>query len=301
MDVLLTGATGFVGTAVLARLRTLPGVTRIRVLTRRAEPAPHDVEVVRGDLAETTTIVGATEGADVVIHAAAYVGSDERLAARVNDAGTRALAADCTRSGVRLISVSTTAVYGPGPHRLAREGEVGVHPVSAVSVSRSAGEAHVLSAGGKVVRAALTYGVGDRWFIPTALAGVRALGGWVGAGSARLSTVHVSSLSAQISLLAADPGTVPESIFHAADPEPVTFKEMLTSVARQLGIDLPNEDIPVDDPRLADAPPQLLQRSFVDHTYDGDLLRRRTGWHAHPERHPRLSGEDLDWYASVTR
>ncbi|MBS3178168.1 MULTISPECIES: NAD-dependent epimerase/dehydratase family protein [unclassified Pseudoclavibacter] len=183
MEILLTGATGFVGTAVLARLRTMPDVTRVRVLSRGPDRAPRGVDVVRGDLAETRTIVGAAEGADVVIHAAGYVGNDPRMATSVNDAGTRALAGECTRSGARLIAVSTTAVYGPGPHRLAREGEVAMHPVSAASVSRSAGEAHVLSAGGTVVRAALTYGGGDRWFIPTALAGVRALGGWWAVGT----------------------------------------------------------------------------------------------------------------------
>jgi nucleoside-diphosphate-sugar epimerase len=301
MEILLTGATGFVGTAVLARLRTMPDVTRIRVLARGPDRAPRGADVVRGDLAETRTIVGAAEGADVVIHAAGYVGNDPRMATSVNDAGTRALAGECTRSGARLIAVSTTAVYGPGPHRLAREGEVAMHPVSAASVSRSAGEAHVLSAGGKVVRAALTYGGGDRWFIPTALAGVRALGGWVGGGNARLSTVHVSSLAAQIVLLATDSGDIPDAIFHAADPEPATFREMLTSVARRLGLDLPEVDIPVDDPRLAEVPPQLLQRAFVEHTYDGELLRRRTGWRGHRDRDLRLSRADLDWYASVTR
>lgn len=254
---------------------------------------------MRADLTEAATLVDVTADVDVVIHAASYVGSDEATATAVNDVGAANLVRECQRTGTRIVLVSTTAVYGPGPHTLAREGELPVHPVSAASVSRSAGEAHVLSAGGKAVRAALTYGGGDRWFIPTALAGVRATRGWVGGGGARLSTIHVSRLAQQVVGLATGFDSISPTVFHAADADPATFREILTSVADKLGVQLANQDIPVDHPLLAQVPAQVLQRAYVDHTYSGELLSSLTGVPSGAGFEPTTA--DLDWYAAATQ
>ncbi|PPF42210.1 hypothetical protein C5B85_16810 [Pseudoclavibacter sp. AY1F1] len=299
MRVLLTGATGFVGAAVHERLRLMPEVSSIRLLVREDRPAVAGSagDYFRGDLTDEPSLAGITAGMDVVVHAASYVGADEVVATAVNDFGTAALVGECQRTATRIVDVSTTAIYGPGPHRLSREGELAAHPVSVASASRSAGESRTLGAGGKVVRAALTYGAGDRWFVPLALAGVRTSRGWVGGGGARLSTIHVSSLAAQVAALALRFDEIEESVFHAADPAPATFREIMTHVGDALGVALSDRDIPVDDPLLAHLPPQLLQRAYVDHSYSGELLSARTGVQA--QGGVRLTQADLDWYATT--
>lgn len=299
MKVLLTGATGFVGVAVQEQLQSMPDVSGVRLLVRSPGSAAPDskTEIFRADLTDPSSFEGLTNGVDVVVHAASYVGADASVATAVNDLGTAALVGECRRTATRIVYVSTTAVYGPGPHRLAREGELSAHPMSVASASRNEGESHVLEAGGKVIRAALTYGPGDRWFLPTALAGVQAVGGWVGGGGARLSTIHVSTLAAQGAALAIGFDTIEESVFHAADPAPATFREILTLVADQLGITLSDRDTPIDHPLLAQVPAQLLQRAYVDHSYSGELLSSRTGVRA--KEGVRLTQADLDWYAAT--
>ncbi|MGW2547156.1 NAD-dependent epimerase/dehydratase family protein, partial [Kitasatospora sp. NPDC001574] len=90
--VLLTGAGGFIGSAVLAALRALPGLGGIRALTRSAAPA--GTVRVAGDLADPATLRGAADGADVLVHLASLVGGPEDACTAVNVHGTRALLAE---------------------------------------------------------------------------------------------------------------------------------------------------------------------------------------------------------------
>ncbi|MEV6008329.1 NAD-dependent epimerase/dehydratase [Streptomyces sp. NPDC051976] len=68
--VVVLGATGFVGSAVLARLARRD--IRIRAVARRAAPVPPgaraDIEVVTADLTERETLARAVKGADAVVH-----------------------------------------------------------------------------------------------------------------------------------------------------------------------------------------------------------------------------------------
>ena len=63
--VLVTGANGFIGTALLPRLAAA-GFTP-RVFTRRPFEG-NGVEAVRGDLAEPGTLAAAVAGTDAVVH-----------------------------------------------------------------------------------------------------------------------------------------------------------------------------------------------------------------------------------------
>jgi nucleoside-diphosphate-sugar epimerase len=240
LRVLLTGASGFIGSAVLRRL-TRQDVD-VRALTRRKHPLPAEVEEVHADLARPETLEGICAGVHVLVHAASHVGSDEQLCTQINDMGTAALMREARRAGVeRVVQLSTTAVYGRGPHRGAAVGDLEPDPGSPASRSRLAGEAHALRHGALVLRAGLITGAGDRWLVP-ALAELahRVPGYWRG-GQAKLSLIDVEDL-ARIVIRAAlrIPGTGRSSapvqgIHHAVHPTPVRSRELMDTLA-ELGV-----------------------------------------------------------------
>lgn len=116
--ILLTGSTGFVGSALLTALQKLPGC-RVVSAVRSAASASDDVVVV-GDIDGATDYSSALAGVNVVIHAAAraHIMKDEvsdPLAEyrRVNVDGTLNLARQAAVAGVkRFIFISSIGVNG---------------------------------------------------------------------------------------------------------------------------------------------------------------------------------------------
>ncbi|MER7702185.1 NAD-dependent epimerase/dehydratase family protein [Kitasatospora sp. NPDC097605] len=230
--VLLTGAGGFIGSAVLAALRALPGVGEVRALTRSSAPA--GTVPVAADLADPATLRGAADGADVLVHLAALVGGPERECAAVNVHGTRALLAEAGRAGVgRIVHLSTSAVYGDGPHRGIGVDEVAPAPVSAASRTRLTGEAAALDAGAVVLRAPLVLGAGDRWVVPCLADLLRRVPARWDGGGALLSLVAVTDLARLIAdlALAPDPAAAPPGVYHAGHPEPAPIAGLLAVLA----------------------------------------------------------------------
>ncbi len=116
--VLVTGATGFIGSHLAERLVAEGACVRVLVRNpKRLLPALSDrVEVVRGDLLQPDGFVTATKDCEVVFHVAAWLGTPPRKEAAyaLNVAATRQLAETAQAAGVRrLISTSSIAVYGP--------------------------------------------------------------------------------------------------------------------------------------------------------------------------------------------
>lgn len=112
---LVTGATGTVGSRLVARL--LEEGVRVRALSRRASPSPEleGAEPVRGDVTDQDAVMRAAQGADFVLHAAGYIGGlepDWETASAVNAEGTRHVVRAARAAGCdRLVHYSTNAVY----------------------------------------------------------------------------------------------------------------------------------------------------------------------------------------------
>ena len=113
MNVLVTGAGGFLGREVVARL-LLRG-HRVRAMIRPASPVPAwtgEVEILRTDLRAPDDLAAAFTGIDAVIHLAAATSGSEEVQFASTVAGTERLLAAMAQSSVRrLILVSSLVVY----------------------------------------------------------------------------------------------------------------------------------------------------------------------------------------------
>lgn len=123
MTVCVTGATGFLGGALIRRL--LAQGIPVRALARPSSRADKlealGAEVIRGDLSDSTAVARAVEGAEVVYHVAAMVEAPGDLAdfLDANRGGTERAFHSALQHGVRAIVYSSSiAVYG-----LARDGQ----------------------------------------------------------------------------------------------------------------------------------------------------------------------------------
>jgi nucleoside-diphosphate-sugar epimerase len=120
MRVLVTGATGFIGTEVTRQL-CAAGV-RTRVMTRRPTRSPKldglDIEAVHGDLTVPDMLADAADGCDAVIHLGGRaVFEPARLLEPTFVHGTRALADAAESAGARrFVFGSSLLVHRPSPH-----------------------------------------------------------------------------------------------------------------------------------------------------------------------------------------
>ncbi|MEX2644555.1 MAG: NAD-dependent epimerase/dehydratase family protein, partial [Acetobacterales bacterium] len=121
MRVLVTGATGFVGRAVVPALLRAGHDPVAAVRRDKPGHTADGVPAVRiADIGPATEWRSALAGVDAVVHLAAWAhrpGADpreaERECARINAAGTARLASEAAAAGVRrLVYVSTVKVHG---------------------------------------------------------------------------------------------------------------------------------------------------------------------------------------------
>ena len=113
-DVLVTGATGFIGLILVPRL--LEDGRRVRVLQRRPGPVPAGVEAVAGDVTNRESLTPAMDGVSTVINLAGVVShleSDRPRMEAVSVTGAENVLAAARAAGVkRVVHVSSVASVG---------------------------------------------------------------------------------------------------------------------------------------------------------------------------------------------
>ncbi|MCF3119178.1 NAD-dependent epimerase/dehydratase family protein [Streptomyces arenae] len=305
--VLLTGATGFVGSAVLRRLlaaRPEEGGVQVRALARTASGRPElpGLDWASADLTAPESLRGVGRDADVLIHLASLVSGDEETCAAVNVRGTGALMEEARRAGVRrIVHLSTAAVYGPGPHSGLDVDEIAPAPTSPASRTRLEGESAALAAGATVLRPGLVLGRGDRWVVP-ALAELRERvpAQWDG-GRALSSMVDVDDLARLIVTLACVPGSSPGGVHHASHPVPVRNGDLMARLTGLGVLDPVTEDWTWQEclDRFHGTPGRMTERQFAlvarDHWYHSEEIWRMTGCPEGPGPLARLD-DAAAWY-----
>ena len=167
MKILVTGATGKVGSRLTKRLAQRGDEVRalVRDPGRATDLLENGIELAEGDLLAENSLAAAVRGVDAVVHCAAFFrGATPEQAHAVNDLGTQHLANAARNASVkRFIFTSTGLVYGPNGGRPSREDDPCL-PMEAYPASKLAAERFLLAMEGldvRVLRLPFVYGDGD--------------------------------------------------------------------------------------------------------------------------------------------
>ncbi|MEU5665786.1 SDR family oxidoreductase [Streptomyces longwoodensis] len=290
MRVFVTGATGFIGSAVVREL--LDAGHRVVGLARsdRGEASLKEAgaEPLRGDLTDPDTLRRGAAGADGVIHLA-FIHDFQNYAAAA-EADTRAIetmAGELAGSDRPFVATSGTLLVAPG--RLATERDV---PSAEGRALPRKSEETALSFVERGVRASVVrlsptvHGRGDHGFVPRVIEVARAQGvsAYPGDGSQRWSAVHRLD-AARLFRLALEKAPA-GSRLHGADEEGVPVRAIAETVGRHL--DVPVRSLPADQAEQHFG--WLAPFLSVDGPASSALTRELLDWH--PEQPGLLA--DLD-------
>ena len=288
--VLVTGATGAVGPAVVRALQNAGW--NVRVLLRGTSDVS-GAEVCRGDLRDRESLERAGEGVDAVVHMAGLLHLFH--AGPERDADFESLNVDATRHllnatpGARWIFFSSISVYGSGGPFTE---DSPVNPPNAYARTKLAAERLVLAAGGTVFRLAAVYGArmkGNYASLVRTMARRRFVA--VGEGDNHRTLVRDLDVGDAV-VLALESDAAPGKIYNVTDGSTHTVKEIIVATAEALGRRPPLLSVPVGVVRMAGRlvprVRRLLDKYLEDVRVDGTKLQRelnfrpqaefRTGW-----------------------
>lgn len=238
--ILVTGASGLLGSALLKRLRQR-GET-VRVLMRRPSPdlaADPKLDVIYGDLGDPSVVDAATEGIDLVYHVGAAMKGGKAAFDSGTVWGTKNVIASCLKHRVRrLVYVSSITVldhaghqpdsvidesYALEPHA-DRRGFYTQAKLEAENLVKAAIRDQQLPA--VILRPGQIFGKGSEKFAPAGTIGLGSRWIVVGSGSRALPLVYIDDVIDAL-LVAAEREGVCGSIFHIVDPVLITQKEYI--------------------------------------------------------------------------
>jgi nucleoside-diphosphate-sugar epimerase len=293
--VLLTGSTGFVGSALLAELKKLPEFQVVSAVRSAVSPASDDVVVV-GNIDGTTDYSSALNGVDVVVHAAAraHIMRDEvsdPLAEyrKVNVEGTLSLAKQAVAAGVkRFVYISSIKVNGESTTGLPAFTESdSVKPEDPYGVSKQEAEeglrllAQETGLEVVIIRPPLVYGPGVKAnFLSLLKLSATGLPLPFGAVNNKRSMVYVGNLVDLIVRCIDHPAAANET-FLVSDGEDVSLRNLVTYIRLCLGRSPRLLPVPVGLFKLAGAltgKRGMVDRLVGDLQVDSSKVRTLLGW-----------------------
>jgi nucleoside-diphosphate-sugar epimerase len=283
MHVFVTGASGWIGSAVITEL--LEAGHSVTGLARSDESAAklhaREIEVIRGTLEDLDALRRAAAAADGVIHTAYNHDDFNRFAeaAALNQRVIEAFAEVLKGTDKPLVFSSGTGLAEPG--QLATENDMppeGAHPRAASEYARVDMAANGIKVS-SVRHPPTVHGEGDHGFVAilTEIARNSGVSGYVGEGSNRWPAVHVLDAAPLYvrALEQAPAGAVLNSVAEQGIPT----REIAEAIGRGLGV--PSQSI---DPSEAPDHFGFLAMFFAaDVPASSELTRATYDWHpTHP-------------------
>jgi nucleoside-diphosphate-sugar epimerase len=258
MIALVTGGGGFLGGAIVRRLRERGD--QVHSLSRSHYPQLTALGVTQhqGDIADEIAVARAAAGCDIVFHVAAKAGVSGRYRDyhRANVLGTTNVLAACRHHGIpRLVYTSSPSVVFDG-RDMAGVDEFMPYPThyeAAYPQTKAIAERMVLRANGPALatvslRPHLIWGPGDNHLIPRLLARARA-GRLrrIGPESKRIDSVYIDNAS-DAHVLAADrlaPGApLAGKVYFITQGEPVPLWDLVNRILDTAGLGPVTRSIP---------------------------------------------------------
>ncbi|MCL8249787.1 SDR family oxidoreductase [Aeromicrobium fastidiosum] len=253
MRIFVTGASGFIGSAVLPELvaagHQVTGLARSDASA--ATVTSLGAQVVRGSLDDLDVLRSAAADADAVVHLAfkhdlAFSGGFAE-AAEADRVAIEALGTSVGGDDPTLVVAAGLAGLSPG--RVATEADVALP--EGHTAPRVANTAAALAFADRGVRASIVrlspsvHGEGDGAFVATLaqVARDRGFAGYVGDGGNRWPAVHRSD-AATLFRLAVEKAA-PGSVLHGSAEEGVAIRDLAEALGRRLG--LPARSVSPDD------------------------------------------------------
>lgn len=295
MRIFVAGATGYVGSAVVADLtdagHEVLGLARSEASA--AALAARGIEVHRGDLSDLGSLRSGAAAADGVIYAAnQHISETTDSAARAQAERNAVEAIGLELEGTGKPFVVTSGVIGRTPGRLLTEDDdPDINPLTAL---RLPVEASVLALAGRGVRsssvalAPTVHGVGDtRGFVSMliAIARDKGISAYVADGSNRWPSVHRLDAARlfRLAIQSAPAGTR----LHAVGEESIPFRDLAEAIGSYLDlsvVSLDAKDVPQHFSFLA---PLVT----LDSPTSNALTRERFNWEP---THPTLIADIAD-------
>lgn len=302
MRVLVTGASGFIGSAVVRELlgsgHEVVGLVRSREAAQRLEDI--GAAAVRGSVERTDVLRQAADGMDAVIHTAffhkfTHAGLSTRLrialGGRPRQAPARFMAAaiNAERRAIGIFGAALSAKRGAlviamptmtlAPGRLATEEDF-ADPGS-VGGGRAASEQALLAQAERGIRASIVrlppivYGREDRsGLLPSLIAIAKRTGSaaYIGDGQNRWPSVHRLD-AARLFRLAAEQGAA-GARYHAIADEGMAFADLAEAIGREVG--RPAQSIGAN--QAAAQFGWLSPFAAADNPVSAELTSSRLGW-----------------------
>jgi nucleoside-diphosphate-sugar epimerase len=258
----VTGGSGFVGGALIERLRAEGW--GVRALARSeaaaAKVRERGAAPVSGDLEDEAMLRAAAGGAEVAFHAAAKVDEwgDPEEFDRLNVRGTAKVVAACREAGVRrFVHVGTEAALMAGQPLVQVDEDAPLRPDSRAlySSSKAKAEQLVRDANGNgletvVIRPRFVWGRGDTTLLPALVDMVRSgRFRWIGGGGQLSATTHIDNTVEGLWLGATQAPA--GGVYFVTDGEPVVFREFISSLLETQGVEPPTGSVPAGVASLA--------------------------------------------------
>jgi len=272
--VLVTGATGFLGTSLVRRL--LSQAAHVRVLARsraKAETiADWGAEVFVGEITDRDAVSRALDGVATVYHLAGRllvpgVAAEEYRHTHVDGTAVLLDACNSSPSITRFVHCSTTGVLGVTGERPADEASP-MRPTNVYEATKAEAELAVRAAiadgfPAVIARPGLVYGPGDLHLLPFFHAVLRGRFRPIGSRAVWLHPIYIDDLSEGL-LRCGQHAAAPGKCFHLCGRAPVSLAELAAAIARAGGTRVPGWHIPMLAAHivaiLGDALPANLKR-----------------------------------------